>query len=659
MSNYISSLALSLTISGNTGISPFLTLFLLCLIGLLYPSSLDMDTAIIGPILASWWAIIILGVLVLFETTGKMLTEYESIIDKAELFIVPIISIIASIATFGSFATVTTVGVMYDDESDGDATVTTYDNDGNNFTKVMLLLMGIVLSLLIRNFRMLMRESSFLCSAVCCTPCITILVVVCGVIFTILSPIFAIIACIVFLLAATYTIKIKFCTKTTIKADDENEYEKNETENDTSTEVVLTNSPEEKYKSLDHSVMFDSGEITLNDYINKPKKYTSAEDCSGSISSMSTTNVVAPIESIIITTVDGNLDQIEAGTHNMIYASSPTSKSMTKSQPPTTTSTTTTTTNTKEKKLLYPIFVTGATTASAPASKPMANSLPPTPTTTNTKEKISLSSFVVGGATTASLPSFDVGAATASYTSYVEQSVSDDDEQSYMEYTVTDDETRYDALPTSKPFSGFNPSNRIKDIFSTPTPSFLSRASPVPSSASGSVKELFMEQVSRLDELLALPILHIGKLGTTITQNEEEDDDLDAEMEDLESSRLALANELARIDFSILDDCSDEGSSAIIVGNNNSINDEVTVYYSDEGSSAIIAGNNNGINHEVYYTLKDLEQKRHGEIDMETWESYLNDEEFHKHFNGLTKDEFYLQPKWKRNRQKRNVRKAF
>ena len=73
----------------------------------------------------------------------------------------------------------------------------------------------------------------------------------------------------------------------------------------------------------------------------------------------------------------------------------------------------------------------------------------------------------------------------------------------------------------------------------------------------------------------------------------------------------------------------------------------------------IIVGNNNGINNEVYYTLDDFEQKRHGEIDMERWEYYLHDEEFQKCFNGLTKDQFYLQPKWKQDKQKWKLRVAF
>jgi hypothetical protein len=140
--------------------------------------------------------------------------------------------------------------------------------------------------------------------------------------------------------------------------------------------------------------------------------------------------------------------------------------------------------------------------------------------------------------------------------------------------------SRKQRLPSSASGRrGFNPLSRIQDIFSPQSPSFSSRASPSPipfefpgggasdssasdaSSASGSVKEPFTEQVSRLDELLATPSQHLGELGMTITKHEREDDDLDAEMEDLESSRRTLADELSRVDFSMLDDGGGYGGS--------------------------------------------------------------------------------------------------
>jgi hypothetical protein len=68
------------------------------------------------------------------------------------------------------------------------------------------------------------------------------------------------------------------------------------------------------------------------------------------------------------------------------------------------------------------------------------------------------------------------------------------------------------------------------------------------------VKEPFAEQVERLDQLLATPSQQLGALAlTTSDQGYRSDDDLDDEVEGLESSRRLLAEELSRVDFSLLD----------------------------------------------------------------------------------------------------------
>jgi len=72
-------------------------------------------------------------------------------------------------------------------------------------------------------------------------------------------------------------------------------------------------------------------------------------------------------------------------------------------------------------------------------------------------------------------------------------------------------------------------------------------------------------------------------------------------------------------------------------------------------------GGGGGNNRKDGLTLDDFEQKRIdlNEIDIAKWEYYLNDDEFMKQFGGVTKDEFYQLPKWKRDIQKRQVRVAF
>ena len=56
--DYLTSSAVSLTISGNTGISPFLTLLLLGIIEKSDPTLLKMD-GWIEPVLSSWFSIVV------------------------------------------------------------------------------------------------------------------------------------------------------------------------------------------------------------------------------------------------------------------------------------------------------------------------------------------------------------------------------------------------------------------------------------------------------------------------------------------------------------------------------------------------------------------------------------------------------------------------
>ena len=127
----------------------------------------------------------------------------------------------------------------------------------------------------------------------------------------------------------------------------------------------------------------------------------------------------------------------------------------------------------------------------------------------------------------------------------------------------------------------FNPLGKISDIFSPQSPiSFSSSSSratgrspgdsfgltgagdgslvSVDSSDAGSVsttnsvKEPFAEQVERLDQLLATPSQQLGELAYTPHEEYRSDDDLDNEMEDLESSRRLLAEELSRVNLSLL-----------------------------------------------------------------------------------------------------------
>jgi len=246
--DYISSSALSLVVSGNTGISPFLTLFLLGLIEIGNPELLNMGETM-EAMLASWWSIGILGILTLGETVGKCIPVIDELIDSAEVFVIPVMSIFASLATLGMLPipggssnvdvaqgqSLDVLGMFGDGGGDyrllqeDDTVVVAIEDDRNDFgegfitfTKVFLVIVGIGLSLLIHFCKMLLRVSSLMCSGGCCQPCITVIefaLVIFGIALSILAPAFAIVACIVLLIAAGWVIKVKFCKK---KDDDDN-----------------------------------------------------------------------------------------------------------------------------------------------------------------------------------------------------------------------------------------------------------------------------------------------------------------------------------------------------------------------------------------------------------------------------------------------------
>ena len=109
-----------------------------------------------------------------------------------------------------------------------------------------------------------------------------------------------------------------------------------------------------------------------------------------------------------------------------------------------------------------------------------------------------------------------------------------------------------------QPFAG----QRLSDV----PQSFDSPSMPPPSatrsqmdyddseSDTSSVKEPFTDQVDSLNRLLTSPDRGLGPLAQTNLSPDVEDDFLDAEMKDMESSRFELQKELSAIDFSTFED---------------------------------------------------------------------------------------------------------
>jgi hypothetical protein len=233
--DYISSAAVSLTMAGNTGISPFLTLLLLGVIEMAKPELLNMGETM-ELLLASWWSIAILALLAIGEMVGKCIPAVDEVVDSAEVFVVPAFSILATMATMGLLPvpegtqsdagqgqSIDVIGMF--NGTDGyrnlkedfgqDLATNDFGEGFMTFTMICLVGIGIGLSLAVHFFKMLVRTSSLVCSGGCCQPCITLIeyiLVIVGVVSAVLAPAFAIVACVALLVAAGYIIHV-MCRK--------------------------------------------------------------------------------------------------------------------------------------------------------------------------------------------------------------------------------------------------------------------------------------------------------------------------------------------------------------------------------------------------------------------------------------------------------------
>ena len=86
----IANTAFSFTLSGNSGISPFLTMFLIGLVGKIQPEYLNFDKNM-EKIMTSWPSICFWTVMTILESVGKCVPVIDQVIDSAETFIVPVL----------------------------------------------------------------------------------------------------------------------------------------------------------------------------------------------------------------------------------------------------------------------------------------------------------------------------------------------------------------------------------------------------------------------------------------------------------------------------------------------------------------------------------------------------------------------------------------
>jgi len=240
--DYMISSSVSLTVAGTTGISPFLTLFLLGIIEKSDPTVLNMSGVMNGTIetvLASWISIFVLGLLTIGDFVGKCVPFIDEAIDSIEVFVVPVLSVLGSLGTLGlldlvakggdgdvdvvAIATgIVSAAVNSTDGDNNSIEDTVFDVEGDSSTssepdflmvlKGVVILLGIFLSLSIHIFKMIMRIIGLACSGGCCSPCFTIIevtITTLGVMLAVFIQPIAIVMVILLLFAAGFAINRK------------------------------------------------------------------------------------------------------------------------------------------------------------------------------------------------------------------------------------------------------------------------------------------------------------------------------------------------------------------------------------------------------------------------------------------------------------------
>jgi hypothetical protein len=150
--DWLTTTALSFTISGNTGVSPFMSLFLVGIIEKTNPELLQMDGTIEW-ILSSWLSIVIWGILMVAEIVGKCIPVVDEIIDSAMVFVVPLVSTLASLSTFGLFTAVNN-GESIEDEGRRALSIA---SGILTFLQICIVGIGIILALCMHGMKMLLR----------------------------------------------------------------------------------------------------------------------------------------------------------------------------------------------------------------------------------------------------------------------------------------------------------------------------------------------------------------------------------------------------------------------------------------------------------------------------------------------------------------------
>lgn len=145
----LTGIAVSFTVAGNTGVTPFLTLLLVGCLERSHPDLLHMDDATAG-LLASWPSLVLLACLSALEFVAKCVPVVDEIMDAAMTFVVPVVS------TIGSLSTMSLLSTTADDDNDGNRRLSALGGIWV-FFKLVLIFIGIALALGMHLTKMLLR----------------------------------------------------------------------------------------------------------------------------------------------------------------------------------------------------------------------------------------------------------------------------------------------------------------------------------------------------------------------------------------------------------------------------------------------------------------------------------------------------------------------
>lgn len=158
--NPLTAAAVSLVVQGTSGITPFLTLFLLGVLERIDPNILNMDEAT-EKVVASWAALTVLGLLTSLEFLGKLIPIVDEAMDAAMTFLVPILSVVANLSTWGLYDVVAEAAAedygSSADEGDGMNRQLSAASKALWTLKVTIMVMGVCLTLGIHLLKMVIR----------------------------------------------------------------------------------------------------------------------------------------------------------------------------------------------------------------------------------------------------------------------------------------------------------------------------------------------------------------------------------------------------------------------------------------------------------------------------------------------------------------------